>query len=307
MSVDNKRFYNIASATRLGWDPSWFEASEFDGTLIKKVKEFQEEYKLKVDGLVGPMTYARLITDREAKVELVLTHLKERSDELEKKNSIVCAGASVNIEWDKIVNVHSPDALVLPQENYQAGPHADRKPTMIVTHWDAALSAKSCFNILKRRGVSSHFVIDNDGTIYQLVDVNDVAWHAGKVNSKSIGIDFSNAYYEKYQKYYRRKGFGNRPLLDDSVVHGVKLEQHLGYYPVQERAYKALVGALAGHYDIPLQCPDEAKVHPQAQKGTYEGVVCHYHVSRAKIDCAGLELSRLLREIELEAFAESDN
>ena len=45
--------------------------------------------------------------------------------------------------------------------------------------------------VLEKRGISTHFVIDNDGTIVQLVDCNDIAWHAGnrKVNNASIGID----------------------------------------------------------------------------------------------------------------------
>ena len=305
MSIENKTFYNIASASKLGWDPSWFEASEFDDTLLRKVKKFQTEYGLKVDGLVGPVTYARLTTDRQARAELALDALKERAAAMEKKNTIICAGERIEINWDKVVNLNSADALILPESNYKKA--VNRAPNMIVTHWDAALSAKSCFNILKRRGVSSHFVIDNDGTIYQMVDTDDIAWHAGKVNARSIGIDFSNAFYEKYQKYYRKKGFGNRPILSESVVHGRKIERHLGYYAVQEEAYKALLKALSKRYDIPLQCPEEAKVYPPALEGLYKGVVCHYHVSRAKIDCAGLELSRLLEEIELEAFAQTDD
>ena len=49
--------------------------------------------------------------------------------------------------------------------------------------------------------VSAHYLMDVDGTIYQLVDDNDVAWHAGvsewngqeNVNDFSIGIELVNA------------------------------------------------------------------------------------------------------------------
>ena len=101
----------------------------------------------------------------------------------------------VPIEWDKKVKIS-----LLKEGTYKKVKNR-RTPTMAVTHWDVCLSADSCKRVLEKRGISTHFVIDNDGTIVQLVDCNDIAWHAGirKVNNVSIGIDFSNAYYTKYQ------------------------------------------------------------------------------------------------------------
>ena len=172
---------------------------------------------------------------------------------------------------------------------------------MIVTHWDATTSADKCRRVLQARKISSHFCIDNDGVIHQFVDTNHIAWHAGGVNSVSIGVDFSNAYYIKYNKWYQANNFEKRPVLSDSRVHGVRLKPHLGYYPVQIGAYKALLRTLSAHYDIPLECPVEngkliTKVHDPAVKKKYNGVVCHYHLTRNKIDCAGLELDKILKE-----------
>ena len=65
MSMNNKILYNESSSIRWGWDPEWFGADDFDEDLIEKVKEFQREYSLTVDGLVGPMTYRRAVTHRE--------------------------------------------------------------------------------------------------------------------------------------------------------------------------------------------------------------------------------------------------
>ena len=50
-------------------------------------------------------------------------------------------------------------------------------------------------------GVSAHYLVDEDGTTYQLVDEEMRAWHAGKsrwrgikdVNSASIGIEIGSA------------------------------------------------------------------------------------------------------------------
>ena len=40
---------------------------------------------------------------------------------------------------------------------------------------------------------------------------------------------------------------------------------------------------------------------PQARpicQGNFKGVVSHYHLTNRKIDCAGLDINKLLREIE---------
>ena len=293
MSTNNKIFYNQASASKLGWDPSWFNTDAFDEDLIDNIQKFQKEHDLFADGLCGPLTYRRILTDREA------------AREMGHPVGIIVNNKYIPIQWDKVVNLVDEGNLALPSRCYRS---VDKKriPTMIVTHWDAALSAKSCYNILKRRDISSHFVIDNDGTIYQMVDIQHIAWHAGikKVNGVSIGIDFSNAYYLKYQSYYKRKGFGNRPILDNSRVHGRKLKPHLGYYPVQIEAYKALLQCLNVHCGIELKCPLDVagnmlcEISPDAASGKFKGVVSHYHLTNRKIDCAGLEIDEIIKQIK---------
>ena len=37
-------FYNRASAHKLGWEPSWFGADEFDEKLAEKIKEPKERW-----------------------------------------------------------------------------------------------------------------------------------------------------------------------------------------------------------------------------------------------------------------------
>ncbi len=300
----DKNFYNTASASKLGWEPIWFGALEFDDRLIEKIEEFQEEHDLKADGLCGPATYRRIVTARQALMELTLDQYESKIKDLENIKKIICGGKGLPIKWNKVVNLVDSGNLELPSNCYRLVTK-ERIPTMIVTHWDVALSASSCYKILKNKGISSHFAIDNDGTIYQMVDTQNIAWHAGNrgVNNTSIGIDFSNAYYTKYQKYYEKKGFGSRPVLGDSKVHGRTLKEHLGYYPVQIEAYKALVKCLSEHYDIPLVCPLDnngdllTTVHPPSKKANWHGVVSHYNLTDGKIDCAGLPLEQILSEI----------
>ena len=277
-----KRRYNKRSAKKYGWHPSWFASylKDFNDELLDEVVKFQVDHDLKPDGMVGPMTYRRLLAERE---------LKEQDSESE--NFILINGQRVSIEWDTKIDLIKAGAY----KKYKR----ERKPNMVVTHWDACTSASSCKRVLEARNISTHFCIDNDGVIYQYLDTNDVGWHAGRVNSKSIGIDFSNAYYTKYNKLYKKRGFSERPILKNSYVHGRKLKPHLGYYAVQIEAYKKLLKVICNHYDIPYAVPERdgellTKVDADAAKGKFEGIVCHYHLTRGKIDCAGLELKKIV-------------
>jgi len=276
--------WNKRSSVKYGWEPEWFGAAAFNKDLIKKIKSFQRKMKVKVDGLCGSSTHRRKLTEQIA-------------EETEPTgNTLLCAGKKIPIEWEMVRQKW------LPSSCYKK-PRKVRNPHMLVVHWDATLSANSAFNILKKRNLSTHFVIDNDGTIVQMADINNIAWHAGKVNKFAIGIDFSNAYYTRYQSWYRKKGFGPRPILE-STLHGRKLGKHLGYYPVQIDAFKALLRALKKHYgdDLKFECPLKdgkllTTVDKSAAKGKFKGVVNHYHLTRRKIDCAGLELDKILKEL----------
>ena len=90
--------------------------------------------------------------------------------------------------------------------------------------------------------------------------------------------------------------------MTESQVHGTTLDAHLGYYPVQVEAYKALVKSLSDHYDIPLECPMESgelitTVHEPSAAAEFKGVVSHYHLTKRKIDCAGLPLDEILGDL----------
>jgi hypothetical protein len=297
MAVKDKIFYNKASASKLGWEPSWFCSKEFDEKLITNIRKFQKEYGLSADGLCGPMTFRRASTEYEAELEKEVENVEG--------NHLICEGELVPIEWDKVANLRDDDNLALPK-GFKQYKKNKRNVKMIVTHFDVCLSAKSCARVLEKKGISSHFVIDNDGTIYQMVDTQHEGWHAGnrKVNKSSIGIDISNAVYAKYQKWYRRKGFGPRPLLEKVKVHNSYIKECLGFYPVQLEAYKVLVKTLCSHYDIPIQMPmdDSGNVllaeHKETKIGKFSGIVNHFHVTRNKWDVANLDWDEMLSDLK---------
>ncbi|MGP1273532.1 MAG: N-acetylmuramoyl-L-alanine amidase [Phycisphaerales bacterium] len=62
-----------------------------------------------------------------------------------------------------------------------------------VLHYDVCGTSRTCFRVLHdARGLSVHFLLDVDGTIYQTLDLEERAWHATKANDRSIGIEIAN-------------------------------------------------------------------------------------------------------------------
>ncbi len=306
----DKVFYNQSSADKLGWDPSWFGEKYNDEDLVKAVKRWQKDKGLTQDGLVGPMTYRRIWTEREAEISdykpssPLYSRVSNRCDD---QKHIVHNGKFLEIDWPDVVLWDEPNGLKIKSGNYyDYSGEEDREPTMFVNHWDVCLSAESCAKVLNRRGISVHFCIDNDGTIYQLLDTQHGAWHCsnGKGNKKSVGVEVSNGYYTKYQSWYEKNGFGPRPVQENAWVHDRKLDPFLDFYPAQIKALQALWAAIHKGLDIPLEYPKNSKGHVDigvnrsCTRATFKGFCNHYNFTRGKIDCAGLDLPTLLDELK---------
>lgn len=64
---------------------------------------------------------------------------------------------------------------------------------LFVLHYDACGTSRRCYEVLHdMRGLSVHFMLDLDGTVYQTLDLKERAWHAGTANNRSIGIEIAN-------------------------------------------------------------------------------------------------------------------
>ena len=275
--------YNQKSAYDNAWSPSFFGCDDFGDELKQKIKQFQRDKKLSVDGLCGPATAA---------------HLKRKVQ----GNYIYCGAAAVPIKWNKVIDWADPNGF--KASNYKKN-YSDRQPRLFINHWDAALSSKSCFQILEGRGkgLSCHFLIDNDGTIFQTGNTSHIHYHAGNSNNYSVGCERSNAYYLRYQDRYEAMGYGKRPVIKGAKVHGRTMRDHTGFYPVQLEALKALWVAISSYYNIPLQTPpdddgNEITTVYSPVFNSYRGFIHHLQASANKIDCGGLDLTVLIDEIK---------
>lgn len=129
---------------------------------------------------------------------------------------------------------------------------------MLVLHYTGMTSAKAALDRMCDPGfeVSAHYMIDEDGTIYQLVNEDYRAWHAGlsswrgktNINCRSIGIEIVNPGHE----------FGYRPFPEAQITALIPLCQSiLRRHP--------LISArnVVGHSDIaPQRKEDPGELFP---------------------------------------------
>ncbi|MFM5932201.1 MAG: N-acetylmuramoyl-L-alanine amidase [Novosphingobium sp.] len=116
--------------------------------------------------------------------------------------------------------------------------------TMIVLHYTGMQSADEALERLcsEEAGVSAHYLIDEDGTVTQMVAEENRAWHAGKsywrgitdVNSASVGIELVNPGHEfGYRDFPENQIEALLPLLSDiKKRHGVSRSNVVGHSDV---------------------------------------------------------------------------
>lgn len=190
-----------------------------------------------------------------------------------------------------------------------------------VMHYDVCGVSQQCFKVLHdHRGLSVHFMLDIDGTIYQTLDLKERAWHATISNSRSIGIEIASigAYPEKKKevldKWYfpdpeggtllrpprslghlglRKQAFFGRPALPEPVIgtiQGVELVQY-DFTPEQYESLIKLTASLCRIFPK-LKCTypqdNDGKLIPQVLPKqdweNFQGVLGHYHVQKNKTD-----------------------
>lgn len=85
-----------------------------------------------------------------------------------------------------------PEAIWRPLFDHSAPGRLEQRDLIVlhITEGPTAEGAIATFEAsVHPKRVSAHFVVDRDGTIYQLLSISDTAWHASQVNSRSIGIE----------------------------------------------------------------------------------------------------------------------
>ncbi len=129
--------------------------------------------------------------------------------------------------------------------------------TMIVLHYTGMQDGASAIARLRdiEAKVSSHYLVDEDGTVVRLVDEAHRAWHAGRshwreiddVNSASVGIEIVNPGHE----------FGYRPFPPEQIAALLPLVAE-----IKDR-HAITRGNIVGHSDVaPERKRDPGELFP---------------------------------------------
>jgi beta-N-acetylhexosaminidase len=122
-------------------------------------------------------------------------------------------------------------------------------PKIIVLHWTADMSFKKSFNRLNppilysdrkdianasRLNVSSHFMVDRDGTIYRLMPENYMARHVIGLNYYSIGIENIGGKNNKREDLTKAQLEANIKLIRYLKEKYPTIEKLIGHYEYRD-------------------------------------------------------------------------
>ncbi len=198
-------------------------------------------------------------------------------------------------------------------------PDVQERIDQFVLHYDVCGTSRDCFRILHdTRGLSVHFMLDIDGTIYQTLDVKERAFHATIANDRSVGIEIANigAYPTMegslLEKFYA-KDQSDRwriKLPDSRGTGGVRTPGFIGYperlvtgdvqgqtltmFDLTPQQYDSLIKLTAtlsrALPKIKLDYPRDEhgalvrKALSQEEFASFQGVLGHWHIQTNKTD-----------------------
>lgn len=191
---------------------------------------------------------------------------------------------------------------------YERGGHPNYEQTkavirQFVVHHDGCATADMCFSVLQnQRGNSVHFLLDNDGTIYQTCDLAIMAYHASDWNLASIGVELCNRGDALAEPTYYSKRGQSRDVKP-CKINGHTIRSY-DFTKAQYREFAKLCRALTRL--LPNIPPEFPQASPGVQSWStiargvsdrFAGYIGHYHLTDQKWDpgpfdfklfCAGL-------------------
>ncbi|HLK90238.1 MAG TPA: N-acetylmuramoyl-L-alanine amidase [Polyangia bacterium] len=181
--------------------------------------------------------------------------------------------------------------------------------SQLVLHFDGCVNSRSCFKSMHNRprpsgngcGLSAHFMIDADGTIYQTLDLVERAFHAEIANSDSIGVEICNRGRVDRSEWPKLPADYRTRVTREVTING---DQHEAYEfrPEQYESIIALTRTLLRVF------PKIKPIIPEGPDGkpimdtlsdplSFAGIMGHLHIERKKWDPGALDWSRILRAL----------
>ncbi len=173
-----------------------------------------------------------------------------------------------------------------------------------VLHHDGCPDAAACWRTLhNERGLSCHFLIDGDGTIYQTCDLALMAYHAAQFNLTSIGVELNNrGDARKEPSYYRDRRTVTCQIGPSRIL-------AWDYTDAQYASLHELARVLVRHLpNLPLEFPQDPAAPGKQLWGVmapdaagestgvpgYAGYLGHYHCTKRKWDPGAFDFKRFI-------------
>ncbi len=171
----------------------------------------------------------------------------------------------------------------------------------LVIHHDGCSSSDMCFSVAQNeRGLSVHFLVDNDGTIFQTLDLALMAYHASEWNPASIGVELCNRGDAGREPHYYDDGRrGPRRAIVPCRINGETVLA-FDYTPAQLDALTRLCRALRRVLpDLPADYPQDSpgvatwRTLARSDSAAFAGYLGHYHLTGRKWDPGPLDFKAL--------------
>ena len=232
---------------------------------------FQNGAGLVVDGCLGYKTLAALRTVGSASaVGMAVTSVDSSKPAIKERESIA--------------------ELVIDTSTYKAtkGKKRTKPPVSIVLHDSITATAKACWSVLERRGLSTHYMIDEAGNVYECADPEKrTTFHASAFNNTSIGIDMIALLSPSQLKRDNAPNRERKKRLAERAWSAHKSKKVIDYTPEQKASLCLLVRHLCERFDIPFAAPEQLtgygkKIEVEARE--YQGVIAHGQYSSKRWD-----------------------
>ena len=259
---------NVESADVLGWDATWLnlppDVMVHDAIVGDAVAEEQSFYGQPVTGVMDSVTWQRL--------EFMRTiELQSDVQPSTPSDHVFVSGKPEAVPFE-VVTWEEPGGLGIKRTYTRHGKtktrysgRKDAYPSRVVLHWTGTKTPQHTYRAAWNtpRGVSTHFEIGDDGTIFQLVDLANATYNAGKgwLNRASIGVDLTLNPARKdtaaINAALERLGLKRRPVVSGVKVRGWKPGTFLSATSEQLVSLRQLMRWFNERFGIPMTSPDD--------------------------------------------------